>query len=124
MVERGLAMPSPYSGEIDLLREFRLRRWARENYVAISERKSSWHPLVLDEMIRRDAELDCVSEYIPGNRFVPLEPIPHRAFHPAHPAPGLPNVQFGEHAESPRRPAAQHSHVAGGLTNQERFHLG
>ncbi|MFN0196972.1 MAG: hypothetical protein ACKVT0_09505 [Planctomycetaceae bacterium] len=117
-------MPSPYSGEIDLLKELRLRRWARENYVAINERKSSWHPLVLDEMCRRDAELDHVSDFNPGQRFVPLEPTPHRAVHPAHPAPGLPNLEFGEHAESPRRQVAQHSHVAAGLPNQERFHLG
>ncbi len=118
-------MSSPYSGEIDMLKEFRLRRWARENYVPVGERKSSWHPLVLDEMSRRDAELDHVSEFNPGQWFVPLEPVPHRAFHPAHPAPGIPNVQFGDHAESPRRHVVQNSQSAGGSMDldQEHNHL-
>lgn len=42
---------------IDLIRELRLRKWARTNYVPIEQRIGSWHPLVLDEMQRRDEEL-------------------------------------------------------------------
>ena len=40
-----------------ILRYFpRLRRWARENYVPASQRDMQWHPIVLDEMRRKDAE--------------------------------------------------------------------
>lgn len=42
--------------EIDVIEELRLRRWARENYVADELRNTEWHPIVLDEMRRRDAE--------------------------------------------------------------------
>ncbi len=42
---------------IDLIRELRLRQWARTHYVPADMRSDSWHPLVLDEMHRRDAEL-------------------------------------------------------------------
>ncbi|QDU38812.1 hypothetical protein Mal4_31420 [Maioricimonas rarisocia] len=43
---------------IDLTAELRLRRWARENYVAAGERDPSWHAVILDEMQRRDLEQD------------------------------------------------------------------
>ena len=42
---------------IDLIRELRLRQWARTHYVPVGLRSHSWHPLVLDEMRRRDEEL-------------------------------------------------------------------
>jgi len=42
---------------IDLVEEFRLRRWARENYVALEGRSADWHPVILEEMERRDAEV-------------------------------------------------------------------
>ena len=41
---------------IDFVRELRLRQWARQHYVTIDLRKSTWHPVVLDEMSRRDYE--------------------------------------------------------------------
>ncbi|QDT54520.1 hypothetical protein Pan44_25530 [Caulifigura coniformis] len=41
---------------VDLVEEFRLRRWARENYVASEGRSAGWHPVILEEMERRDAE--------------------------------------------------------------------
>ncbi len=44
------------SGELDLIEELRLRRWARENYVPRGQRKSSWHPVVHDEMRKKDTE--------------------------------------------------------------------
>ena len=40
----------------DMIREFRLRRWAREHYVPSAERESTWDALVLEEMACRDAE--------------------------------------------------------------------
>lgn len=43
--------------EIDLIEELRLRRWARENYVAADERDARWHPIILEEMRRRDGEV-------------------------------------------------------------------
>ncbi len=43
--------------EIGLIEELQHRRWAREHYVATAERDASWHPVVLDEMRRRDQEL-------------------------------------------------------------------
>lgn len=44
------------SPEIDFIEELRLRRWARENYVPFPERDTAWHPIILDEMTRKDGE--------------------------------------------------------------------
>jgi hypothetical protein len=43
--------------DLDFIEELRLRRWARQNYVPPEQRDSSWHPVVLDEMDRRDLEV-------------------------------------------------------------------
>jgi hypothetical protein len=43
--------------DVDFIEELRLRRWAREHYVPEDERKSSWHPIVHEEMNRRDIEV-------------------------------------------------------------------
>jgi hypothetical protein len=45
------------SSELDFIEELRLRRWARENYVPAPERDTSWHPVVLDEMCKKECEL-------------------------------------------------------------------
>lgn len=42
--------------ELDFIDEIRLRRWARENFVALDDRSDSWHPIVLDEMRMKDLE--------------------------------------------------------------------
>lgn len=42
--------------EVDFIEELRLRRWARENYVPADERDTAWHPIVLEEMRRKDGE--------------------------------------------------------------------
>ena len=42
--------------EVDFIRELQLRRWARENYVPSTQRAHDWHPIILDEMTRRDSE--------------------------------------------------------------------
>lgn len=89
----------------DPVKELRLRAWARANYVPVSGRSSSWHPLVLDEMSRRDAEQIRESSYTPqsaeallstqqvlpmGGGFVPLAPddvlmvSPGPIAHPPH----------------------------------------
>ena len=42
----------------DLIQELRLRKWARENYVDAQDRNDEdWHPIVLDEMRRKDDEI-------------------------------------------------------------------
>ena len=42
--------------EFDLIEELRLRRWAREHYVPVDQRKPSWHPIVHEEMEKKDLE--------------------------------------------------------------------
>ena len=49
MVSRGLV-------DLDFIEELRLRRWARENFVPVEQRLPSWHPIVLEEMLRKDDE--------------------------------------------------------------------
>ncbi len=49
-------MTSSVLAELDLIEELRLRRWAREHYVPRSQRKLSWHPVVHDEMGKKDHE--------------------------------------------------------------------
>ena len=38
------------------LREEDIVRWAREHYVPADRRESSWHPVILDEMLRKENE--------------------------------------------------------------------
>lgn len=49
-------MMSIVSAELDFIEELRLRRWARENYVPRERRKASWHPVVHEEMDRKEEE--------------------------------------------------------------------
>ena len=50
-------MLSSVATELDFIEELRLRRWARENYVPRLQRQLSWHPVILDEMNRKDDEM-------------------------------------------------------------------
>jgi hypothetical protein len=61
---------------VDLIQEFRLRKWAREHYVPAHERNRHWHPIVLEEMEFRDRELatDRLSEAFLCQFIVPLAP--------------------------------------------------
>ncbi len=43
--------------ELDFIEELRMRRWARENYVPHTRREDSWHPVILDEMAKKDRDL-------------------------------------------------------------------
>jgi len=43
--------------DVDFIEELRLRRWARENYVATDDRDRAWHPIILEEMRRKDGEV-------------------------------------------------------------------
>ena len=42
--------------EIDPIEEIRLRTWARKHYAPAQERDESWHPVILDEMDKKDRE--------------------------------------------------------------------
>jgi hypothetical protein len=51
MSTSGLTTP-----EVDFIEELKLRRWAREHYVPAEMRDGRWHPIVLEEMSRKDGE--------------------------------------------------------------------
>lgn len=53
-------MVSSVAAEPDLIEELRLRRWAREHYVPHDQRKSAWHPVIHDEMGKKDVEASAV----------------------------------------------------------------
>jgi hypothetical protein len=42
--------------DLDLIEELKLRRWARENYSPPDRRQPDWHPVVHEEMSKRDSE--------------------------------------------------------------------
>jgi hypothetical protein len=74
-LREALHMLSAQQSSTDPVEELRLRRWARENYVAIAHRDSTWHAIVLDEMQRRDRELTFAGGYAEiARRIVPLVP--------------------------------------------------
>jgi hypothetical protein len=50
--------PPASSADVDLIEELRLRRWARENYVPPQQRDPNWHPIILEEMRRKDDEVN------------------------------------------------------------------
>ncbi len=67
----------PFASRVpaDPIEELRLRRWARENYVAVEYRDSTWHEVVLDEMQRKDQERATTESYADiARRIVPLAP--------------------------------------------------
>jgi len=51
-------MASMVLAEVDLIEELQLRRWARENYVPADQRNRTWHPVILEEMLRKDEEVE------------------------------------------------------------------
>lgn len=72
------------SATLDLVEELRLRRWARLHHVAAEERQSDWHPVILEEMLRKDAELAEQEPIDAGSRLVPIA-NGRRGIHAAHP---------------------------------------
>lgn len=44
------------SQELDPIEEMRLRTWARQHYAPEGQRDTEWHPVILDEMRRKDRE--------------------------------------------------------------------
>lgn len=45
------------SEHLDPVKEMRLRTWARVNYTPAEQRDTNWHPVILDEMRRKDRDL-------------------------------------------------------------------
>ncbi|MGE3316753.1 MAG: hypothetical protein AB7O26_16670 [Planctomycetaceae bacterium] len=41
---------------VDPVEEIRLRTWARRHYKPASQRDDNLHPVILDEMLRKDQE--------------------------------------------------------------------
>lgn len=80
-------MPLTAAAPLDLVEELRLRRWARLNYAPSSERDPQWHPVVHEEMDRKESELASAIEESLGDRYVPLAPQPgvHAAHRPSPP---------------------------------------
>ncbi len=73
--------------KLNIIRELRLRRWARIHFVPAEERSSTWHPVVLEEMAIRDLEFQRMEEQSQQSitsQFVPLAPMPINILHPAH----------------------------------------
>lgn len=73
------------TGALDVVEELRLRRWARVNYVSADERNSDWHPVVLQEMQHKEAELAIENSYRHlAGAIVPLHPGAQHFLHDAH----------------------------------------
>jgi len=69
--------------KVDFVEELRLRRWARINHVPPDDRDLSWNAIILDEMARRDEEIDDETRNLP---FAGIAPIGEQRpkFHSAH----------------------------------------
>jgi len=55
-VQTLLAVEAEAAFDVDPIEEMRLRTWARKHYTRQEERNGTWHPIVLDEMTRKDRE--------------------------------------------------------------------
>lgn len=58
-------MTSGVMADLDFIEELRLRRWARENHVPPERRQMAWHPVVHEEMEKKDHEIG-QAEHIPA----------------------------------------------------------
>ena len=88
-------MATPMNTQFDLIKELRLRRWARENYVSVEERSDSWHRIVLDEMRRKETDLaEQHRNRVRQSAYVPLAPTPVHLIDAGHVGPGNPKVLY------------------------------
>lgn len=70
----------------------RLKKWAHENYTLPDQRSGSWHPIVLEEMAKRDAEIEILRNQAESwdelqaklQSIVPLMPDQHLYLHQKH----------------------------------------
>lgn len=55
-----MVLEPPVEGgtNVDAIEEIRLRTWARKNYAPAHQRDETLHPIILDEMKRKDEELN------------------------------------------------------------------
>jgi hypothetical protein len=55
-----MVLEPPVAGgsHVDAIEEIRLRTWARKNYTPAQKRDETLHPIILDEMKRKDEELN------------------------------------------------------------------
>ena len=71
-----------------LIAEFRMRRWARMNYVSPDQRVETWNPIVLDEMKIKDLEMTETENNSMQARvssmYVPLAPGAKKRIDEAH----------------------------------------
>jgi hypothetical protein len=44
------------SADVDFIEELRMRTWARANWVPRAQRESTWHPVILDEMDKKERD--------------------------------------------------------------------
>jgi hypothetical protein len=51
-----MVMVSSVVSELDFIQELQMRRWAREHYVPRDQRQTSWHPIVIQEMEKKEFE--------------------------------------------------------------------
>jgi len=74
------------SASTNAIAELRLRRWARLHYVPEGTRsQESWHPVVLDEMRRKDQELQAQETLNSlASTYVPLAPCAIPGLHQPH----------------------------------------
>jgi len=85
-------MIDPMKTDIDAVEELQLRRWARENYIPAEERDGLWHPVLLEELRRRDQELaEAYTLPSRAHAIVPLVPFDVLKLHQAHASPPSPN---------------------------------
>ena len=78
---------------VDFVSELQLRRWARKNYVPPKQRSDTWHPVVLEEMCSKDAELDAQARNrVIASSYVPLAPTTFHTWHDAHADQPDPNL--------------------------------
>lgn len=99
-------MSSLQTVDLDFVAELRLRQWARQNYLPIESRNDSeWHPVVLDEMRRKDRELksqsDAMQTVVTSAGIVPLELSRHAELRFDGPQANVPAPMF--HREPSRQ---------------------
>lgn len=79
--------------DLDIIEELQLRRWARENYIPANERGTGVHPIIAEEMQRKDAEaIINARSREPLSSFVPLAPTMIQKLHTDHQLPETPKM--------------------------------
>jgi hypothetical protein len=84
------------SATLDLVEELRLRQWARLNHVPAEQRCAEWHPVILNEMLMKDADIASHLTGAPiGQQIVPLPESRSLRLDDSHPVAGgmhIPNA--------------------------------